>query len=96
MDDPATLGLERGAPISDHEHVELDFLRYENAHLQSRVRELEKQVRNVTIDRDTIQHERNLATQDLRWILERLDGSPLGPALRRLDGFKRLQRKWCR
>lgn len=95
MDDPSTLGLERGAPISEHEHVELDFLRYENAHLQSRVRELEKQVRNVTVERDTIRHERNLAIQDLRWTLDRLARSPIGPAMRRLDGFRRLQKKWA-
>lgn len=87
-------GLEPGGPISEHEHVELDFLRYENAHLQSRLRELEKQVNQVTIERDTIQHERNLAIQDLRWTLGRLKKSPFGPALRRLDGFRRLESKW--
>lgn len=91
---PGPTGLVPGGPISDHEHVELDFLRYENAHLQSRLRDLEKQMGEVEIERDTIQHERNLAIQDLRWTLGRLAKSPVGPALRRMEGFQRLRSKW--
>lgn len=95
MQNNSPIGLEPGGPISPHEHVELDFLRYENAHLQARLRDLEKQVNQVTIERDTIQHERNLAIQDLRWTLNRLSSSPLGPALKRMGGFQKLLSKWA-
>ena len=59
MHNNSPIGLEPGGPISPHEHVELDFLRYENAHLQTRLRDLERQVNLVTVERDTIQHERS-------------------------------------
>ena len=81
-------------PISDDERAQLDFLRYESAHLQARVRDLEKQVKDTARERDTIQHERNLMAQDFQWTLGRLDRSPLAPLLRRMEGYTRLRSKW--
>ena len=92
--DDAPTGIEAAGPISDDELVELDFLRYENPHLQARVRDLESQLKLAHKERDTIQHERNLMAQDFRWTLNRLSKSPLAPALRRMDGFRRLHAKW--
>ena len=34
------------------------------------------------------------ARSDLRWLLERLGGSPAGPLLRRFGGFTTLERRW--
>ncbi|MGI9608342.1 MAG: hypothetical protein ACR2P0_19590 [Acidimicrobiales bacterium] len=87
-------GLVVAEPISDDERAELDFLRYESAHLQARVRDLEQQVKDTARERDTIQHERNLMAQDFQWTLGRLDSSPLAPVLRRMEGYKRLRTKW--
>ncbi len=87
-------GIELADPITDDELAELDFLRYESAHLQARVRDLEERLKNTERERDTIQHERNLMAQDFRWTLNRLARSPLAPALRRLEGFRRLHDKW--
>ena len=95
MHNNSPIGLEPGGPISPHEHVELDFLRYENAHLQTRLRDLEKQVNQVTIERDTIQHERNLAIQDLRWTRKRVASAPRGLAGKRMGGGQKLLSKWA-
>ena len=93
--DPAdTLGIAAAAPLSMSELAELDFLRYESAHLQARVRDLDKQLSITQRERDTIQHERNLMAQDFQWTLNRLATSPLAPLLRRAEGFRRLQAKW--
>ncbi|NNC79565.1 MAG: hypothetical protein HKN94_05375 [Acidimicrobiales bacterium] len=89
------LGLIPAGPISEHEVVELDFLRYESAHLQARVRDLEDQLKDAVRERDTIQHERNLMAQDFRWTLNRLASSPAGPALKRMEGFRTLLDKWA-
>ena len=87
-------GIELAEPITDDELAELDFLRYESAHLQARVRDLEERLKTTERERDTIQHERNLMAQDFRWTLNRLSRSPLAPALRRLEGFRRLNDRW--
>lgn len=98
MDDaenrPEGPGIELADPITDDELAELDFLRYESAHLQARVRDLESQLIQIQRERDTIQHERNLMAQDFRWTLDRLARSPLAPALRRMKGFQRLNDRW--
>ena len=91
---PDDTGIELAEPISDDELAELDFLRYESAHLQARVRDLEERLKTTERERDTIQHERNLMAQDFRWTLSRLNRSPLAPALRRLEGFRRLHDRW--
>ena len=93
-DSAVVLGITPAAPVSMSELAELDFLRYEAAHLQARVRDLEKQLSTTQRERDTIQHERNLMAQDFQWTLDRLDTSPLAPVLRRAEGFRRLQAKW--
>jgi hypothetical protein len=89
------LGLIPAGPISEHEVVEVDFLRYEAAHLQARVRDLEDQLNLAVRERDTIQHERNLMAQDFQWTLNRLASSPAGPALKRMEGFRNLLDKWA-
>lgn len=95
MSNPANeLGLELRSPITDDERAELDFLRYEGAHLQRRLREIEQELDAATIERDTIRHERNLMAQDFSWTLNKLDGSPLGPMLRRMPGFARMYDTW--
>ena len=91
----APTGIELTEPITDDELAELDFLRYETAHLQARVRDLEEQLAQTQRERDTIQHERNLMAQDFRWTLDRLARSPLAPALRRMKGFRRLHDRWA-
>ena len=91
--DPST-GIELAEAITDNEQAELDFLRYATAHLQSRVTELEKKMLETSRDRDTIRHERNLMAQDFQWMLQRLSASPIGPMLRRMEGFNRLHAKW--
>lgn len=88
------LGLVASQPLSPSERAELDFLRYEAGHLQRRMREVEVALRAAEQERDTIRHERNLMSQDFRWTLERLDASPLGVALRRTPGFRRLIATW--
>ncbi len=87
-------GITLAEPITDDQLAELDFLRYESAHLQARVRELEKQLRDTERERDTIQHERNLMAQDFQWTLKRLSDSPLAPVLKRMPGFRALDAKW--
>ncbi len=89
-----TLGLTPVSPITEDEKAELDFLRHEAAHLQRRLAELEAALDEATIERDTIRHERNLMAQDFAWTLDRLAQSPLGPALRRMDGFQRMTQTW--
>jgi hypothetical protein len=93
-DSSPELGLEMVAPITDDEKAELDFLRYEAAHLQRQLRTLEMSLDQATIDRDTIRHEKNLMAQDFQWTLDRLANSPLGPFLRRTEGFKRMWSSW--
>jgi len=93
-DSSPELGLEIVAPITDDEKAELDFLRYEAAHLQRQLRTLEIALDQATIERDTIRHEKNLMAQDFQWTLDRLANSPLGPFLRRTEGFRRLQSSW--
>lgn len=88
------LGLELRSPITEDEKAELDFLRYESAHLQRRLREIEGELDAATVERDTIRHERNLMAQDFTWTLHKLDGSPLGPLLRRMPGFVRMLETW--
>ncbi len=88
------LGLRPATPLSQSERVELDFLRHEAGHLQRRLREVERALQTAEIERDTIRHEKNLMAQDFRWTLERLATSPLGPALRRTAGFRRLVEQW--
>ncbi len=88
------LGLELVTPITDDEKAELDFLRYETAHLQRRLRSIEVELDAAVIERDTIRHERNLMAQDFQWTLERLASSPAGPALKRLPGFARMLETW--
>lgn len=88
------LGLEMVAPITADEKAELDFLRYETAHLQRQLRALEGELDDATVERDTIRHERNLMAQDFQWTLARLAKSPLGPFLRRTEGFTRMQSSW--
>jgi len=92
--DENALGLTPVTPITQDEKAELDFLRYEAAHMQSRLAEVEAALDEATTERDTIRHERNLMAQDFAWTLDRLDNSPLGPALRRTDGFQRLLETW--
>ncbi len=75
--------------------LELELLRSENQHLRARVRDLEHRTESLRIDADTMRHERNLAAQDLRWTIDRLDQSPAGPLLRRTDGFRRLRAQWA-
>lgn len=87
-------GITLAEPITDDQLAELDFLRYESAHLQSRVRDLEQQVRDTERERDTVQHERNLMAQDFQWTLGRLSESPISPLLRRMKGFRALNEKW--
>jgi len=97
MDGPTNeneLGLIPVAPITDDEKAELDFLRYEAAHMQRRLAEVESALDDATVERDTIRHERNLMAQDFAWTLDRLASSPLGPALRRTPGFQRLLETW--
>lgn len=94
IDSARSLGLAPVEPITDDEKAELDFLRYEAAHLQRRLGEVEAELDAATIARDTIQHERNLMAQDFAWTLNRLDNSPLGLALRRTDGFRRMLETW--
>ena len=89
-----SLGLEPAAPLSPSERAELDFLRYESGHLQRRLGEVETLLRQAEIDRDTIRHEKNLMTQDFQWTLDRLNAFPLGPMLRRTEGFRRLRDRW--
>ncbi len=91
MDD---LGLTPVTPITDDEKAELDFLRFEAAHLQRRLTELEGALDAAEIERDTVRHERNLMAQDFAWTLERLNSSPIGAALRRTAGFQRLLDTW--
>jgi hypothetical protein len=88
------IGLEMLEPITGDEKAELDFLRYETAHLQRRLRSIEVELDTATIERDTIRHERNLMAQDFQWTLERLSSSPVGPVLKRTSGFKRLVETW--
>lgn len=91
---PDDLGLRMVTPITDDEKAELDFLRYEAAHLQAQLRALESELDSATIERDTIRHERNLMSQDFRWTLDKLGSSPLGPVVRRMPGFKRMKETW--
>lgn len=91
MDD---LGLTPVTPITDDEKAELDFLRYEAAHMQRRLSECETELDAAQVERDTIRHERNLMAQDFSWTLQRLAKSPIGPALRRTGGFQRLLDTW--
>lgn len=88
------LGLRLVEPISDDEKAELDFLRYEAAHLQTQLRALERELDAATVERDTIRHEKNLMAQDFQWTLNRLAAWPLGPIVRRMDGFNRMQKAW--
>lgn len=88
------LGLIAVTPITNDEKAELDFVRQEAAHLQRRISELETQLDEATIERDTIRHERNLMAQDFAWTLNKLSSSPAGPALRRTEGFRRLLDTW--
>jgi len=91
---PDDLGLRPVEPISESERVELEFLRYEAGHLQRRLREVEESLAIAEIERDTIRHERNLMAQDFVWTLRRLNDSPVGPVLRKTDGFRRLLEQW--
>lgn len=88
------LGLELVAPITDDEKAELDFLRYEAAHLQRRLRSIEVELDAAVVERDTIRHERNLMAQDFAWTLNRLASSPAGPLFKRLPGFSRMLDTW--
>ncbi len=88
------LGLELVTPITDDEKAELDFLRYESAHLQRRLRSIEVELDTAVVERDTIRHERNLMAQDFEWTLHRLATSPAGPLFRRLPGFSRMLDTW--
>lgn len=88
------LGLEMVSPITDDEKAELDFLRYESAHLQRRLREIEGELDEATLERDTIRHERNLMAQDFSWTLNKMSSSPAGPLLKRLPGFQRMVETW--
>lgn len=92
--DPADIGLELVSPITADEKAELDFLRYETAHLQRRLLAAERELDAATIERDTIRHERNLMAQDFQWTLQRLASSPAGPLLKRLPGFARMLETW--
>lgn len=88
------LGLIPVTPISTDEKAELDFLRQEAAHLQRRLAEVESALDDASIERDTIRHERNLMAQDFAWTLHRLAASPVGPVLRRTEGFQRMLDSW--
>ena len=88
------LGLELVSPITEDEKAELDFLRYESAHLQRRLRSIEVELDAAVIERDTIRHERNLMAQDFEWTLHKLAKSPAGPILKRLPGFARMLETW--
>lgn len=92
--DARDLGLEMVQPITDDEKAELDFLRYESAHLQRRLREIENELDKATVERDTIRHERNLMAQDFVWTLDKMSSSPAGPLLKRLSGFQRMVDTW--
>jgi len=92
--DSASLGLIPVTPITDDEKAELDFLRHEAGHLQRRLSEVEAALDIAEVERDTIRHERNLIAQDFAWTLDRLNRSPLGPALRRTEGFQRMIQTW--
>lgn len=91
MDD---LGLIPVTPITEDEKAELDFLRFEAAHMQRRLDEVETALEAAEVERDTIRHERNLMAQDFAWTLDRLNSSPIGAALRRTAGFQRLLETW--
>ena len=91
---PTRLGLTPVTPITDDEKAELDFLRHEAAYMQRRLSEAESELAAVSIERDTIRHERNLMAQDFQWTLGRLNDSPLGVGLRRTAGFQRLLDTW--
>jgi len=95
------LGLKPVEPLSPSERAELDFVRLEVSHLLRRLSETESLLKqteanlaDTEIDRDTIRHERNLMSQDLRWTLEKLASSPAGPLLRRSAGFQRMIDTW--
>lgn len=94
QDAARSIGLELLEPITSDEKAELDFLRYETAHLQRRLRAIEVELDAATNERDTIRHERNLMAQDFQWTLQRLDSSPIGPVLRRTHGFRRMIETW--
>ena len=91
MDD---LGLVPVKPITQDEKAELDFLRYEAAHLRRRLGEVEQSLDLAVEERDTIRHERNLMAQDFSWTLRKLRDSPLGPVLSRSKGFSRMLDTW--
>jgi uncharacterized protein (DUF3084 family) len=92
--DADDLGLVQATPITTDEKAELDFLRHEAGYLQRRLAEVEDELDAAQLERDTIRHERNLMAQDFAWTLQRLSSSPLGPALRRTEGFQRLLDTW--
>jgi uncharacterized protein (DUF3084 family) len=92
--EPIDIGLVPSTPITDDEKAELDFLRHEAAFLQRRLSEIEIELDSAETERDTIRHERNLMAQDFQWTLERLAASPVGPALKRSKGFRRLTDTW--
>ena len=101
MATPDDLGLQPVEPISPSDAAELDFLRYEAAYLQRRLLEIKEQLHQTElqlgeteIERDTIRHERNLMSQDFRWTLNKLAGSPAGPLLQRSEGFRRMTETW--
>lgn len=91
MDD---LGLTPVTPITEDEKAELEFLRFEAAYLQRRLDEVEDALAVAEVERDTVQHERNLMAQDFTWTLKRLNAPPTGPALRRTAGFRRMLDTW--
>ena len=93
-DKPIDIGVVPSTPITDDEKAELYFLRHEAAYLQRRLSEIEIELDQAEIERDTIRHERNLMAQDFQWTLDRLAASPLGPALKRAKGFRRLTDTW--
>lgn len=72
--------------------LENELLAYENQYLSSRAAEMEREVERLQVMEAQIEVYKT-AYHDLRWLLRRLSGSPIGPLLNRWRGWRELQRR---
>lgn len=74
--------------------MENELLTYEVRHLRARLVPRERRMQRMRERLDNAREQRDEAIGDLRWVLHRLDHSPLGPAFRRVGGYRALRDKY--
>lgn len=83
----------------DRLRMENELLAFEVLYLKSRIAEYDRTGATPITTHETAVSEQSLqryedALKDLRWILRRIDRSPLGWVLRRRSGFASLKDRW--